>query len=92
MTKNDIAEIVGASELMIDGERVDRRSITARRWCSSFADLAMQIGGVTLSEAMMLRRTANLAMMCERDEARVMSTTWWMRSTIAGTPLPQRPH
>ncbi|WP_157196457.1 hypothetical protein [Methylobacterium sp. 88A] len=72
-TKNDITKIVGASELMIDGEPFDRRSITARRWCSSFADLAMQIGGgVTLSEAMMLRRAANLAMMCERDEARVM--------------------
>ncbi|MHC2021484.1 hypothetical protein [Methylobacterium sp. CM6247] len=73
VTKKDIAEIVGASDLVIDGERVDQRSITARRWRSSLADLAMQMGDhVSPSEAMMLRRAATLAYLCERDEAVVM--------------------
>lgn len=73
ITKKDIAEIVGASDLVIDGERVDQRSITARRWRGNLADLAMQIGDhVTPSEGMLLRRAATLAFLCERDEARVM--------------------
>lgn len=73
ITKKDIAEIVGASDLMIEGERVDQRSITARRWRSSLADLAMQMGEhVAPSEAMMLRRAATLAFLCERDEARLI--------------------
>ncbi|WP_018044892.1 hypothetical protein [Methylobacterium sp. 88A] len=73
ISKKDIAEIVGASDLVLDGERVDQRSITARRWRSNLADLAMQLGDhVTPSEAMLLRRAATLAFLCERDEARVM--------------------
>ena len=73
VTKKDIAEIVGASDLVLDGERVDQRSITARRWRSNLADLAMQLGDhVTPSEAMLFRRAATLAFLCERDEARVM--------------------
>lgn len=73
ITKADIADIVGASDLVIDGERVDQRSITARHWRSTLADLAMQIGEhVTPSEAMLLRRAATLAFFCERDEILVM--------------------
>ncbi|MBO1022930.1 hypothetical protein IPV08_23515 [Methylobacterium sp. SD274] len=73
VTKKDIAEIVGASDLVIDGERVDQRSITARRWRSSLADLAMQMGDhVSPSEGMMLRRAATLAYLCERDEASLL--------------------
>lgn len=73
ITKKDIASIVGQSDLVIDGERVDQRSVTARRWRSTISDLAMQIGDhISPSEAMLLRRAATLAYFCERDEFLVM--------------------
>ena len=70
ITKQDILNKVGASDLIIDGERVDQRSVVARRWRENIADLAMQLGDhTTPAEGMLLRRAATFAALCERDEA-----------------------
>ena len=70
ITKRAILDIVGASDLIIDGERVDQRSVVARRWRENIADLALQLGDhTTPAEGMLLRRAATFAALCERDEA-----------------------
>lgn len=69
-TRQEIVGIVGASDLIIDGQRVDQRSVVGRRWRQNIADLAMQLGDtVTPAEGMLLRRAATFAALCERDEA-----------------------
>lgn len=71
--KQEILDLTGVSDLIIDGERVDQRSVVARRWRENIADLAMQIGDhTTPSEGMLLRRAATFAALCERDEAALM--------------------
>ena len=73
ITKRAILDIVGASDLIIDGERVDQRSVIARRWRENIADLALQLGDhTTPAEGMLLRRAATFAALCERDEAALM--------------------
>lgn len=66
--------LTSAGDLFLMGEKVDGRSLPARRYRDLFNDLALQSGGlIAPSEGMMLRRASMLAVLCERDEARMIA-------------------
>lgn len=61
-------------DLYIEGKRIDQRTLTARRYRDVVADMAMQLGDLlSPSEAMLIRRAGTLAVLCERDEALILS-------------------
>ena len=74
ISNTDIARLVGADALYVDGEKVDGRTLIARRWRDQIAELAVQRGSdPSPSEGMLIRRSATLAVLCERDEARLIA-------------------
>lgn len=61
--------VASAKDLRIAGEKVDGRSVTARRYRDLFNDLALQLGDhIAPSEAALLRRAAAFSALCEKDE------------------------
>lgn len=61
-------------ELLIDGQKIDGRTAIARRYRDQLAGLSNQVGGSpTIAEAMLMRRAATLATLCERDELRLLN-------------------
>lgn len=61
-------------ELLIDGQKIDGRTAIARRYRDQLAGLSNQVGGQpTIAEAMLMRRAATLATLCERDELRLLN-------------------
>ncbi|MEC4747718.1 hypothetical protein [Methylomicrobium sp. Wu6] len=61
-------------ELLIDGQKIDGRTAIARRYRDQLAGLNYQVGGEpTTAEAMLMRRAATLAVLCERDELRILN-------------------
>lgn len=63
-----------AGDLFIGGERVDRRTLPARRYVAQVNDLGLQLGGMlSPSETMLIRRAATLAVLCERDENAIVA-------------------
>lgn len=66
--------IATAGDLFIAGQRVDGRSLPARRYRDQVNDLGAQLGGTLApSETMMIRRAAMLAVLCERDECGIIA-------------------
>lgn len=61
-------------ELLIDGQKIDGRTAIARRYRDQLSGLNIQLGNApTMAEAMMMRRAATLAVLCERDELRILN-------------------
>ncbi|WP_020562067.1 hypothetical protein [Methylosarcina fibrata] len=61
-------------ELLIDGQKIDGRTAIARRYRDQLAGLNYQVGGdPTTAEAMLMRRAATLATLCERDELKILN-------------------
>lgn len=61
-------------ELLIDGQKIDGRTAIARRYRDQLTGLNIQVGGhPTTAEAMLMRRAATLATLCERDELRILN-------------------
>lgn len=61
-------------ELLIDGQKIDGRTAIARRYRDQLTGLNIQVGGQpTTAEAMLMRRAATLATLCERDELRILN-------------------
>jgi hypothetical protein len=59
--------------LEIDGERIDGRSQAARTFKRIATDLADQLGRAAKpSEQLLLRNAATLALLCDRDTARLV--------------------
>lgn len=70
----DLAAIVGNDALILDGRKIDGRTLAAKQWRQTVADLAVQRGGQpTPSEALLLKRAATLALLCEQTEARLLA-------------------
>lgn len=60
-------------ELLIDGQKIDGRTAIARRYRDQLVGLNTQIGRVpTTAETMLMRRAATLAILCGRDELRIL--------------------
>ena len=60
--------------LYLAGERVDGRHLIARQYREHLNELAAQLGNfVAPSERMMLQRAAALAVLCERDEGKLLN-------------------
>lgn len=70
----EITDNMKLQELLIDGVKVDGRTAIARRYRDQLSGLSAQVGGSpTIAEAMMMRRAATLATLCERDELRLLN-------------------
>ncbi|OJX65831.1 hypothetical protein [Magnetospirillum sp. 64-120] len=71
-SKTATPPVATAGDLFIAGEKVDGRSLTARRYRDQVNDLCLQLGGtLSPSETMLVRRAATLAVLCERDECAI---------------------
>jgi len=71
---SEITDNLKLPELLIDGVKVDGRTAIARRYRDQLAGLSDQVGGnPTIAEAMLMRRAATLATLCERDELRLLN-------------------
>lgn len=61
-------------ELLIDGQKIDGRTAIARRYRDQLIGLNTQLGGQpSIAEAMLMRRAATLATLCERDELKILN-------------------
>jgi len=69
-TSNDLK----LPELLIDGQKIDGRTAIARRYRDQLAGLNVQLGNdANTAEAMLMRRAATLAVLCERDELKILN-------------------
>lgn len=70
-----VTQVAGASDLFLDGEKVDGRSLMARHYRDTFNSLALQLGEGSLapSETALLRRAATLNLLCQLDEDAIMA-------------------